>query len=99
MTPDGDAVGRAGPRPMRIGRPPLKRQAAAGWLANQPWFAAWTLVPTYRGERRAWRQIADAVRDAGFFSANTGTIDVPVAKIVTEAMALRDVRVRREASA
>lgn len=74
---------------MLRGRRPVQRDAAAQWLAQQPWFRGWRLVPRYRGNRREWRQIADAVRDAGFYSVLTGTIDVPVEKLVTQALSLR----------
>lgn len=72
------------------GRPARSRSAAVSWLAEQPWFSDWSLVPNYRRTRREWKRIADAVRDAGFYSFNTQTIDVPVETIVTQAMELRD---------
>lgn len=78
---------------MRKPHPAPKRTAAIAWLAEQPWFATWTTVPRWRGAHPAeWRQIADAVRGAGFFSFNTATQDLPVSFMVTEAIARRDAR-------
>lgn len=72
------------------GRPPVCRDQAVLWVLAQPWFAEWKTVPTYKGDRQRWRVIADAVREQGFFSHKTGTIDVPVDEIVRMAMAIRD---------
>lgn len=74
--------------------------AAAAWLAEQPWFATWTAVPGYtcpdhappperRRRRAAWMEIATALQDAEFYSRKTSAIDLPIAEIVTEAIAVR----------
>jgi hypothetical protein len=71
----------------RKGPKPIKMLAAAEWLSTKAELMRLADPDiTYRRERGArwgdvnpaWRTIADAVRQAGFFSRNTGTIDVPV---------------------
>lgn len=75
------------------GRPPANRIRAVKWLAQQPWFQEeWRDAPTYKGDRQRWRIVADAVRDKGFYSQRTGTIDVPVGLIVEGALALRSAK-------
>jgi hypothetical protein len=71
------------------GRPAKNRAAAVAWLLQQPWFGDWVAAPSYRGQRGSWRKVADGVRDAGIYSRNCGTIDIPVDRIVTEALAIR----------
>lgn len=78
-----------------LGRPPVKRRAAATWLATQRWFRQWPsdFVPSYRSNRREWCLVADGVRAQGLFSRKTSTIDVPVGDIVIDArrhLQLRD---------
>jgi len=68
------------------------RTAAVAWLARQPWFAEWNDEIHYLAHREAWRRVADAVRENGFYSMTTLTIDVPVALIVRQARALRDTK-------
>ena len=77
----------------RRGKPPTKMLAAAAWVAMHPELMClcsesirYRRAGPYSEVNPHWRRLANAVRDAGFFSRTTGAIDVPVRQIAQEAL-------------